>query len=100
MRKGGAVAYLVQIVNEAHQIVALKVLHPLPIGPLAEDVSELNVKLGWRPIWTMELSRGIVRGHERWQQWGVERESDMAPVVNRKVSHMCCKSHLMHEAWA
>ena len=37
--------HLVQIVNEPHQIIPLKVQHPLPVFPRIEYVAELIVKV-------------------------------------------------------
>ena len=48
-------AYLVQIVNKPHQIVTLKVLHASFILFVIQHIAELIVKIGRRPLETIEL---------------------------------------------
>ena len=56
--------YPVQIVNERHQIVLLKVRHTLSIPFPVEDVAELIVEPGRGSVEKMELLHEVVRGHE------------------------------------
>ena len=38
--------HLIQIINEPHQVIALKILHTSPIIPSAKHVAKLILKLG------------------------------------------------------
>ena len=53
-------SYLVQMINESHQIVASMVSHPLLILFPTEYFADLIVKLGRRLVETAELIQGIV----------------------------------------
>jgi hypothetical protein len=44
--KGNATTYLVQIINEPYQVVALKVCYPLLILLSVKYIAELVVKVG------------------------------------------------------
>ena len=51
--------YLVQIVDEPHQTVALKVQRAVPIVLPLKDVAELIMKLRRRPVEAMESLKEI-----------------------------------------
>jgi len=59
-QRSETVTYLVEMVDESHQIVASMVSHPLLILFPTKYVADLIVKLGGRLVETTELIQGIV----------------------------------------
>ena len=55
VKKGDVATYLVQVFNETHQIVGLKVRRRFSIPFPVEDVAQLIVKVGRRPVEKAEL---------------------------------------------
>ena len=53
--EGNVAMYLVQIINEPHQLITLKVRHTSPIPLPIEYVAELIVEVEGRSIEVMEL---------------------------------------------
>ena len=55
VKKRDMMTNIVQIVNEPHQIIALKVWHALLVLLPIECVADLIVKIGRKPVEVMEL---------------------------------------------